>query len=89
MKDKIFAVLQRIGRSFMLPIAILPVAGILLGLGSVFTNETTLETYHLAGAFGEGTILWGVNTIISTTSFAGGLCSPLRGLPVRFRLKVV
>ena len=26
MKDKIFGVLQRIGRSFMLPIAILPVA---------------------------------------------------------------
>lgn len=28
MKDKIFGVLQRIGRSFMLPIAILPVAGL-------------------------------------------------------------
>ena len=27
MKDKIFGVLQRVGRSFMLPIAILPVAG--------------------------------------------------------------
>jgi PTS system D-glucosamine-specific IIC component len=52
----------------MLPIAILPVAGILLGLGSVFTNETTLETYHLAGAFGEGTILWGVNTIFKIAS---------------------
>jgi glucose PTS system EIICBA or EIICB component len=30
MKDKIFSVLQRVGRSFMLPIAILPVAGLLL-----------------------------------------------------------
>lgn len=70
MKDKIFAVLQRIGRSFMLPIAILPVAGILLGLGSVFTNETTLETYHMAGAFGEGTILWGVNTIFKSVGSA-------------------
>ena len=29
MKDKIFGVLQRIGRSFMLPIAVLPVAGLL------------------------------------------------------------
>ena len=38
MKDKIFGVLQRVGRSFMLPIAILPVAGLLLGLGSSFTN---------------------------------------------------
>ena len=33
MKDKIFGVLQRVGRSFMLPIALLPVGGILLGLG--------------------------------------------------------
>ncbi len=70
MKDKIFAVLQRIGRSFMLPIAILPVAGILLGLGSVFTNETTLETYHLVSIFGEGTIMWGVNTIFKSVGNA-------------------
>lgn len=42
MKEKFFGVLQRVGRSFMLPIAILPVAGLLLGLGSSFTNETTL-----------------------------------------------
>ena len=34
MKDKIFSVLQRVGRSFMLPIAILPVAGLLLGIRS-------------------------------------------------------
>ena len=43
MKDKIFSVLQRIGRSFMLPIAILPVAGLLLGIGSSFTNATTMD----------------------------------------------
>ena len=53
MKDKIFEVLQRIGRSFMLPIAILPVAGLLLGLGSSFTNETTIATYHLGGILGN------------------------------------
>ena len=57
MKDKIFGVLQRIGRSFMLPIAILPVAGLLLGVGSSFTNETMIETYHLQAILGEGTIL--------------------------------
>lgn len=57
MKDKIFSVLQRVGRSFMLPIAILPVAGLLLGIGSSFTNATTIETYHLTKILGEGTIL--------------------------------
>ena len=46
MKDKIFGVLQRVGRSFMLPIAILPVAGLLLGLGGSFTNETMLKAYE-------------------------------------------
>ena len=59
MKDKVFGVLQRVGRSFMLPIAILPVAGLLLGIGSSFTNETTIATYGLQGILGEGTILNG------------------------------
>ena len=40
----------------MLPIAILPVAGLLLGIGSTLTNATTIETYHLAGILGEGTV---------------------------------
>mgnify|MGYP004466508385 FL=1 len=57
MKDKIFGVLQRIGRSFMLPIAILPVAGLLLGIGSSFTNPTTIDAYGLTRILGEGTIL--------------------------------
>lgn len=57
MKDRIFGVLQRIGRSFMLPIAILPVAGLLMGIGSSFTNVTTIETYRLSGILGEGTVL--------------------------------
>lgn len=57
MKDKIFGVLQRVGRSFMLPIAILPVAGLLLGIGSSFTNETTIATYGLTAILGHGTIL--------------------------------
>ncbi|MCI1966308.1 MAG: glucose PTS transporter subunit IIA [Oscillospiraceae bacterium] len=65
MKDKIFSVLQRVGRSFMLPIAVLPVAGLLLGLGSSFTNETTLATYHLLGIMGPGTFIFNILTIMS------------------------
>lgn len=42
-----FALLQKIGRSFMLPIAILPMAGILLGVGGAFTSPTLIETYNL------------------------------------------
>ena len=65
MKDKIFGVLQRVGRSFMLPIAILPVAGLLLGIGSSFTNAAMIETYGLQNILGEGTILNGLLTIMS------------------------
>jgi len=67
MKDKIFGVLQRVGRSFMLPIALLPVAGLLLGIGSSFTNPTTLETYGLTGIISEGGILYTILLIMSKT----------------------
>ncbi len=58
MKDKIFGVLQRVGRSFMLPIALLPVAGLLLGIGSSFTNQTMLEAYGLTGVIYEGGVAY-------------------------------
>ncbi len=66
MKDKIFGVLQRVGRSFMLPIAILPVAGLLLGIGGSFTNETMIRTYHLEAILGSGTILNGFLNILNS-----------------------
>ena len=65
MKDKIFGVLQRVGRSFMLPIAILPVAGLLLGIGGSFTNETTLETYGLLNIMGPGTVFYAIFQVMS------------------------
>ena len=70
MKDKIFGVLQRVGRSFMLPIALLPVAGLLLGIGSSFTNATTIETYHLGKFIYEGGILYTILDIMSKTGSA-------------------
>ena len=70
MKDKIFSVLQRVGRSFMLPIAILPVAGLLLGIGSSFTNATTIETYGLTSLLGNGTILHALLVIMNKVGSA-------------------
>ena len=66
MKDKIFGVLQRVGRSFMLPIAVLPVAGLLLGLGSSFTNETTLDMYNLTSFMGPGTIPYFIFSVFNS-----------------------
>ena len=70
MKEKIFSVLQRVGRSFMLPIAILPVAGLLLGIGSSFTNETTIATYGLQKMLGEGTLLHALLLIMNRVGSA-------------------
>lgn len=70
MKDKIFGVLQRVGRSFMLPIALLPVAGLFLGIGSSFTNETMIETYGLTAILGPGTVL---NSILNVLNAAGSI----------------
>ena len=70
MKDKIFGVLQRVGRSFMLPIALLPVAGLLLGIGSSFTNATTIETYHLGKFIYEGGVLYTILDIMSKSGSA-------------------
>ena len=64
MKTDTFGVLQRVGRSFMLPIALLPVAGLLLGIGSSFTNPTTLETYGLSKIIYEGGVFYTILDII-------------------------
>lgn len=83
MKDKIFGVLQRVGRSFMLPIAILPVAGLFLGVGGSFTNETMLETYGLMGLMGPGTF---INAILQVLNAAGSVV--FDNLPLIFAVGV-
>lgn len=81
MKDQVFGVLQRIGRSFMLPIALLPVAGLLLGIGGSFSNTTMLETYGLTRIMGPGTF-W--NALFTVMSQAGISCS--QNLPILFSM---
>lgn len=83
MKDRIFGVLQRVGRSFMLPIAILPVAGLLLGIGGSFTNETTLKTYGLEGIMGQGTAFHGIFQVMND---AGNIV--FSNLPILFAIGV-
>ncbi len=41
--SKVFGLLQRVGKAFMLPIALLPAAGILLGVGGALLNVASLE----------------------------------------------
>ena len=83
MKDKIFGVLQRVGRSFMLPIAILPVAGLFLGIGGSFTNETMLNAYGLMSLMGPGTP---INSFLSVLNDAGNIV--FANLPLLFAMGV-
>lgn len=83
MKDKIFGVLQRVGRSFMLPIAILPAAGLLLGIGGSFTNTTMLNTYGLTRILGPGTL---ANAVFQVMSAAGNIV--FENLPLLFAIGV-
>ena len=83
MKDKIFGVLQRVGRSFMLPIALLPVAGLLLGIGSSFTNETMLAAYGLDSFIHQGTIIYTILDVMSQTGSA-----VFNNLPLLFAMGV-
>ena len=83
MKDKIFGVLQRVGRSFMLPIALLPVAGLLLGVGSSFTNATMLETYGLTGIIYPGSLIY---TILDIMNQCGN--TVFANLPLLFAMGV-
>ena len=87
--SKAFGVLQRVGRSFMLPIALLPIAGLLLGIGSSLTNQTMLEAYGLVGILGEGTVPYAILTVMSDVGSVIFNDLPLlfaRSPPVRLRL---
>ncbi len=83
MRDKVFGILQRVGRSFMLPIALLPVAGLLLGIGGSFTNETMLNAYGLTGFMGPGTLLYAIFTVMKE---AGDIV--FANLPILFAMGV-
>lgn len=64
MKDRLFQTLQRLGKTFMLPIALLPVAGLFLGLGASLTGDAFLELYNLQSAMGEGTFIYKILAVL-------------------------
>lgn len=80
---KILTVIQTIGRSFFLPISILPVAGLLLGIGASFSNLSTVEQYGLESVMGAGTVLNHVFLLMSSVGNA-----VFANLPLLFALAV-
>ncbi|CQR46327.1 PTS system glucose-specific EIICBA component [Paraliobacillus sp. PM-2] len=80
---------QRFGKSFMLPIAVLPAAGLLLGIGGAFSNAATIEAYpFLDVAFlqaiftimtSAGSIIFGNLPVIFAVGIAIGLARSDKG----------
>ena len=83
MKKHLFSLLQRFGQSFMLPIALLPIAGIFLGIGSSLTNTNMLAAYHLKGLMGPGTAPY---ILFSLLNSAGSII--FDNLPILFAVGV-
>ncbi len=75
------AFFSKLGQTFMLPIALLPAAGIMLGIGGSFTNQSMISAYGLESVLGAGTFL---NSILSVLSAAGDIV--FANLPVMFAL---
>lgn len=62
-----FSTLQKVGKAFMFPIALLPVAGLLLGIGAAFTQPQMISAYGLEKVLGDGTFLNAVLTVMKNT----------------------
>ncbi len=81
-----FKQLQKIGKSFMLPIAILPAAGLLLGIGGALSNPNTVQAYPfldipwLQGIFqvmsSAGDVVFGLPAAGLLLGIGGALSNP-------------
>ena len=76
---KVFAVLQKIGRSLMIPVAILPAAGLLLGIGAGIQQKTLIEKVPFLG---NHIIQYGADLMV----LAGGVV--FGNLPLLFAIGV-
>lgn len=77
---KAFGVLQQVGKALMLPVALLPAAGILLAFGNAFQNPALLDKLPILGA------PWFQHYIAQVMEQAGGVV--FANLPVLFAVGV-
>lgn len=82
-KTSAFEILQKIGRSFFLPISLLPITGVLLGIGASFSNQATVERLNLSSIMGNGTFL---NYVFIIFSSIGEIV--FANLPILFAMAV-
>ncbi len=73
---------SKLSQALMLPIALLPAAGIMLGIGGSFTNPTMVTAYHI-GILQDGTVL---NSFLQVMTAAGSIV--FGNLPVMFAIAI-
>ncbi|MDO5717447.1 MAG: PTS transporter subunit EIIC [Tissierellia bacterium] len=84
-----FKKFQQLGKAFMLPIAILPAAGLLLGIGGALSNPNTVNAYPVLGNFvlqsifkimsGAGEVVFANIPLIFAIGLALGLADKDKG----------
>lgn len=77
------AFFSKLGQTFMLPIALLPAAGIMLGVGGSFTNQDMIASYGLESILGTGTFL---NSFLTVMMNAGDIV--FKNLPLMFAIAI-
>ena len=65
--NSLFSTLQKVGQCFMFPIAILPIAGVLLGIGASFSNPEMISSYGLENILGENTFWSNIFLVMKNT----------------------
>ena len=68
MKDKASSKLKTMGKASIFPISLLPLAGLCLGLGTLFTNALNIKIYGLQNILGKVYFVGDTLTVTKTTA---------------------
>lgn len=68
MKDKASSKLETMGKASIFPISLLPLAGLCLGLGTLFTNALNIKIYGLQNILGKVYFVGDTLTVTKTTA---------------------
>ena len=68
MKDKASSKLETMGKASIFPISLLPLAGLCLGLGTLFTNAINIKIYSLQNILGKVYFAGDTFTVTKTTA---------------------
>ena len=68
MKDKASSKLETMGKASIFPISLLPLAGLCLGLGTLFTNAINIKIYGLQNILGKVYFAGDTLTVTKTTA---------------------